>query len=70
MRDPHTPDPLPCPILAQNSGMDECKMRYLGAFCPLPYMAGQRYIVPVFNRLAAAALLGGFVLTLVVPNYF
>lgn len=33
-------------------------------------MAGQRYIVPVFNRLAAAALLRGSVLTLVVLNYF
>lgn len=46
------------------------KMRYFGAFCPLPYMAGQRYIVPVCNRLAAAAPLGGFDLTLVVLNYF
>lgn len=33
-------------------------------------MAGQRYIVPVFNRLFAAALLRGFVLTLVVLNFF
>lgn len=33
-------------------------------------MAGQRYIVPVFNRLAAAALLTGSVLTLVLLNYF
>lgn len=43
-------------------------MPYIGAFSLLPYMAGQRYIVPVFNRLAAAALLGG--LTLVLLNYF
>ena len=33
-------------------------------------MAGQRYIVPAFNRLAAAALLAGSVLTLAVLNYF
>lgn len=45
-------------------------MRYFGAFAPLPYMAGQRYIVPVFNRLSAAALLRGFILTLVVLNFF
>lgn len=39
-------------------------------FSPLPYMAGQRYIVPGFNRLAAAALLTGFILTLMLLNYF
>lgn len=33
-------------------------------------MAGLRYIVPVFNRLAAAALLRGFILTLLLLNYF
>lgn len=35
-------------------------MPHFVAFSPLPYMAGQRYIVPVFNRLAAAALFRGF----------
>lgn len=33
-------------------------------------MAGHRYIVPVFNRLAAAAQLRAFILTLVVLNYY
>lgn len=53
-----------------NSGINVYNMRYFGAFSPLPYMAGLRYIVPVFNRLAAAALLRGFNLTLVMLNYF
>lgn len=59
------------PIYDSNPGIIERKKPHFGAFSPLPYMAGQRYIVPVFNRLAAAALLLGFsFLTLVVLNYF
>lgn len=67
---PRSLDPIPYSFQCSNSRINECKARYLGSFSPLPYMAGQRYIVPVFNRLAAAALLGGSVLTLVLLNYF
>lgn len=45
-------DPLPHQFHDTNPGINGCKMSNLAAFCPLPYMAGQRYIVPVFNRLA------------------
>lgn len=58
------------PIPDSKSGINERKGAHFCAFSPLPYMAGQRQLVPVFNRLAAAALLRGFTLTLQMLNYF
>lgn len=58
------------PIPDSKSGINERKGAHFCAFSPLPYMAGQRQLVPVFNRLAAAALLRGSALTLLMLNYF
>lgn len=68
--DKHDPKPVLRQNQPSNPRITEHCGSHFGAFSPLPYMAGQRYIVPGFNRLAAAALLTGFILTLMVLNYF